>query len=110
MAAPSRRCKATVWRIIDADKGEAESRRHRPAARTVPRRERLAEARSAHAPSADEHQRADHRAQLVMQKGPRRGCDANLGFRDWRDVQAIECPDRALRLAFRRPEGGEIVP
>src|SRR5690606_26322736 len=57
---------------------------------------------------AHELERADHRADLVMQEGPRRSLDRDF-LSSPVDGEPVEGLHRRSRLAFRGAEGGEIV-
>ena len=56
----------------------------------------------------DQRQAADHRAHLVMEEAARRRLDMDL-LASRGDVEPVERLDRAVRLALRRAEGGEVV-
>ncbi len=58
---------------------------------------------------ADMHQRADHRAHLMVQERARRGGDVHL-VAVALNVEAIEALHRRFRLALGGAEGGEVVP
>ena len=58
--------------------------------------------------SADQCQATDHRAHLVVEEAARRGLDVNfLALAS--DLQPVEGLDRAVGLAMRRAESGEVV-
>jgi hypothetical protein len=102
-----------VLRIAHPGQAQPLGRRHRPAGRPVPRRERLGHPPRRPGPGAHALQRADDRPHLVVQEGPRRQVEAPLppmGDRHLLDLDPVERLHRALRLADRRAESREIMP
>src|SRR5690349_14769791 len=76
--------------------------------RAVARFERLSHVLLLPLPASDHREAADHRADLVMQEAARRGSDVDF-IADAAHLQPIERLYRAVRLALRRAEGGEVV-
>ena len=96
-------------RIIDADQVEARRRGHRAAALAVSRVERRTHILHRPAPGTDPLQRSRHRAHLMVQERAGGGIDADL-VADPLHIEPVERADRAVGLAFGRPERGEVVP
>ena len=96
-----------AW-IVDPHQIEPLRRRDRPGGGAVARVERRFQIVRAPLSLADQLQRADHRAHLVVQEGARRGLDDDL-VAARHDVEPVERPDRALRLALGGAERREVV-
>src|SRR6266849_5360757 len=95
-------------RVNDLDEIEPFRRRGRPAGAPVARGERLGDMGDAPFARADELQRPDHVAHLVVQEGAGASLDDNL-VAIARDREAVERLHRRLRLAQRIAEAGEVV-
>ena len=83
-------------------------RRYRARPGTVPRLQRLVHRSYRPLTLANLLERADHRADLVLEEGTRAGAHGNLAAGAG-DVETVERLHRRARLAFGRAKGGEIV-
>src|SRR5713101_9009036 len=95
-------------RVNDLHQIEPFRRRGWPAGAPVARGERLGDMGDAPFAGADELQRPDHVAHLVVQEGAGARLDDDL-VANARDIEAVERLDRRLRLAQRIAEAGEVV-
>src|SRR5689334_15457137 len=95
-------------RVNHLDEIKPVGRRGRAAGAAVARGERLGDARGAPFAGADQLQRADHVAHLMVQEraGARLDDDLVAGARD---VEAVERLYRRFRLAHGVAEAGEVV-
>src|SRR5690606_9123436 len=98
------RCARSGVSIIDADEVKPVRRGHRTAGGARARRKRSAEILGAPLALADEGERADHRAHLVVKEGARAGVHPDL-LAGTRDVQTIEGLHRRFRLTLGGAEG-----
>src|SRR3546814_11074092 len=95
-------------RITDPGEIEPAGGRRRPGGGPITRLQCEVQILCRPAALADQLQRADEVAHLVVQEGARLGAHLDRLART-RDGEQIECLLRRLRLALAGPEGGEVV-
>ena len=105
------RARSVASRIVRADEVQPVGRRVEPQrvrgrAPPAPR----ATSSGDHLPMPTSAEAADHRAHLMMQERPRRRATPSIRSPVARHLEPVERPHRAVRLAMRRAEGGEVVP